>query len=88
MRWLGETGLSSGKVNREKARIWREIGGIKQKKLAPSTDMLFQNIMIFLNHSSHYSSFVLQNIIAISNYRITSGFDWLDCNTYILYQFA
>ena len=68
--------MFSEKVNREKERIWREIVGNEQKKLAPSTAMLFQNIKLFLNRSSLYSSFVLQNIMVVSNYRITSGFDW------------
>jgi hypothetical protein len=32
--------------------------------------------MIFLYHNTHFSSFVLQNTMAVSNYRVTSGLDW------------
>ena len=50
--------------------------GTSKRNLPHVLSFFFQNIMIFLYHNTHFSSFVLQNTMAVSNYRVTSGLDW------------
>ena len=79
-------GCLLGKEVEAKKGFGENLLGTSKRNL-PQVLSFFQN-MIFLNHNSHYSSYVLQNTMAVSNYRITSGFDWLECKTYILYHFT